>query len=128
MQRARKVKSKAVLEKMQGNSEDIFYPNWVDVHYPERPEEIENICLYDFLSNFDIVDNKPKDTIVHFQYKEKYLRKRKTPYLINHYNYNVNTMPENYYHSLLLLFKPWRRNEDLLPPNVETYEEAFLHK
>lgn len=125
MKRARKVKSKAELDKMQGDSEDIFCPNWVDVHYPNRPEQLVNICLYDFLRWYDIVKSKPKDSVIHYRYGDKYLRKRKDPYLINHFRFNVRKEPENYYHSLLLLFLPWIVLEDL-KCGMDTYENAFL--
>ena len=39
--------------------------------------------------------------------------------------YNVQIQPENYYFSLLLLFKPWR-NTDELKNGFNTYAEAFL--
>ena len=54
-----------------------------------------------------------------------YCRKRKKPYIINHYKYNHLTQPELYYFSLLMLFKPWR-SIDELKGNKDTYTHAFL--
>lgn len=125
MQRSRKVKSKQQLENMEGDDTDIFCPNWVDVHYPKRPEELEDECLYDFLRWFDIVNTKPKDSVVYFTYGKKFLRKRKNPYLINHYKFNVRKQPESYYYSLLLLFLPWVEQDDL-KCGVDTYQNAFI--
>jgi len=55
-----------------------------------------------------------------------YFKRRQRAYLINHYRYDVNTRPENYFFSLLLMFKPWRKIEDL-KNGCDTYAESF-HK
>jgi len=47
-------------------------------------------------------------------------------YLINHYKYNVNTQSENYFFSLLLIFKLWRKIEEL-KHGCDIYAESF-HK
>ena len=31
-------------------TEDIFEDNLIDSYYPQRPRNLENICLYDFFS------------------------------------------------------------------------------
>lgn len=95
------------------------------VHHPNRPEQLENICLYDFLRWYDIVKIKPKDSVLHYPYGDKFLRMRKNPYLINHFRFNVRKEPESYYHSLLLLFLPWLFLDDL-KCGMDTYENAFL--
>ncbi|XP_028132186.2 uncharacterized protein LOC114327696 [Diabrotica virgifera virgifera] len=126
MNRARKVKTKQQLDNMHDDADNIFCPNWVDVYYPQRPEEIKNICLYDFVRWYDLINNKPKsETVQYFIYGERYLRLRQHPYLINHYKYNVKKEPESYYHSLLLLFKPWKNHGELMY-GMDTYRDAFL--
>lgn len=55
-----------------------------------------------------------------------YLKRRQTGCLINHYKYNVNTQSENYFFSLLLMFKPWRKIENL-KDGSDTYAVSF-HK
>lgn len=124
--RSRKVKSKQELDKMLDNDENIFCPSWVDHHYPYRPEGLENLCLYDFLRWYDIVNTKPtSENVIFYNYGDRYLRKRKSPYLINHYKFNVKKEPESYYHSLLLLFLPWQTTEEI-KCGMDTYEHAFL--
>lgn len=95
----------------------LIFLSWVDVYYPDRPEAIENLCLYDSLRLYDLVKNEPKKGGNHFQYGKKFLRFRQNPYLINHSKFNQSFQkkkePGSYYHSLLLLFKPWREIEDL---------------
>jgi len=53
-----------------------------------------------------------------------YLKRRQHGYLIHHYSYNVNTQPENYFFSLLLIFKPWQKIEEL-KNGCHTYPESF---
>lgn len=127
MNHSRRVKDKKALMKMEDDETNIFYENWLDDHYPNRPRELESMCLYDFLRWHDFVKTKPKDNVIYYKYNEqKYLRTRKNPYLINHYKYNIKQEPEKYFYSLLLLFFPWRKREHLKPENVNTYKEAFL--
>ena len=59
MVRSRRLKEKPVIERMEGESCDIFYPSWVDSHYPNRPEELEDVHLYEFLAWYDIVKTEP---------------------------------------------------------------------
>jgi len=42
-----------------------------------------------------------------------YVKRRQRGYLINHYRYDINTWPEKYFFSLLLMFQPWRKIEEL---------------
>jgi len=53
-----------------------------------------------------------------------YLKQRKREYLINHYRYDVNTWPEKYFFSLLLMFQPWWKIEEL-KNGYDTYAASF---
>ncbi|XP_011883981.1 PREDICTED: ATP-dependent DNA helicase PIF1-like isoform X2 [Vollenhovia emeryi] len=55
-----------------------------------------------------------------------YVQRRQRGYLINHYKNDVNTRPENYFFSLLLMCQSWRKLEDL-KNGCDTYTESF-HK
>ena len=33
------------------DNEDIFEDNLINNFYPQRPQELEDVCLYDFTSN-----------------------------------------------------------------------------
>ena len=35
------------------NSKDIFEANLIDNFYPERPDDMDDVCLYDFVANYD---------------------------------------------------------------------------
>lgn len=95
----------------------------MDDHYPARPQELENVCLYDFVKCYDVV-KEIKDNSESYKFEYGIIKKRKLECLVSHKIYNVQQNPEHYFYSLLLLFKPWRRLEDL-KGNNETYTEAF---
>ncbi|XP_029157812.1 uncharacterized protein LOC114930228 [Nylanderia fulva] len=126
--RYRKLKNRKEIEALDPESTDIFYQSLTDDHYPHRPNELENTSLYEFAQWYDISKIKPKNKFIEY-YKIGngcYLKRRQRGYLINHFRYNVNTQPENYFFALLLMFKPWRKLEDL-KNECDTYTESF-HK
>ncbi|KAL6427133.1 hypothetical protein ACFW04_008635 [Cataglyphis niger] len=107
---------------------DIFYPSLIDNHYLHRPNELENMSLYEFAQWYDISKIKSKNEDIEY-YKinnDYYLKRLYRGYLINHYRYDVNIQPENYFFSLLLIFQPWQKLEDLRN-ECDTYAESF-HK
>lgn len=126
--RNRRLEPKKEIEKLDNQSTDLFYPSLIDFHYPQRPHEMENISLFDFARKNDIVKNKPYNKQQkYYDYPgHGYLKERDRPYLIKHPKYNLQLEPEKYFHSLLMLFKLWRDETELLEGFI-TYFEAFLH-
>ncbi|CAK1584069.1 unnamed protein product [Parnassius mnemosyne] len=124
--RNRRVKSKSEMTGLDPNSTDIYYDPWIDNVYPARPDELQDMNLFDFSKDYDLVNTRPVSNKVEYYVlaNKKYLKKRDRPYLINHYLYDVEQMPEKYFFSLLLLFKPWRILDDLKMQH-ETYTETF---
>ena len=53
-----------------------------------------------------------------------YVRKRPKEVLIYHHEFDPRVYPERYYYSMLLLFKPWRKEDDL-KGKCKTLQEAF---
>lgn len=54
--RHRRLKDNKVLEDMakgQPDSVDIFEDNLIDTYYPQRPQTLEDLCLYDFVANYN---------------------------------------------------------------------------
>ena len=103
------------LEELDPGSENVFIDNLVGNHYPDRPQNLEGVCLHDFVAA------SAKDKSGHKTYRE--LQK---PRLVNHYVFDPqkNEDREKYYYSLILLFVPFRDESDLLLAG-ETAEEAF---
>lgn len=125
--RNRRVKSKTEMTMLNPDSTNIYYESWIDDKYPARPVELENVNLYNFSKSYDVVKTRPVSKQAEYYTldgEKTYLKKRDRPYLINFYLYDVEQMPEKYYFSMLLLFKPWRNLQDL-KLEFETYTEAF---
>ena len=121
--RKRRLKNHTKLQEMldtEPDSVNIFENNVIDVFYPTRPDEMEDVCLYDFvrwyvLSKIDSHGNR--------QY-----RRLNKPRLPNHkmYDPSKEEQREDYYYCLLLLFVPFRNEGDLLGEH-HSAEEAFNH-
>ena len=105
------------LREADPNSTAIFENNLIDTYYPQRPVHMENLCLYDFVAEYT------KDGVAE-DGNTKY-RQLNKPVLPNHkiYNPNREEEQESYYYSLLL-FVPFRNEEDLIG-NGENAESAF---
>ncbi|XP_070529626.1 uncharacterized protein [Cardiocondyla obscurior] len=114
------------IEALDEESTDLFCPALVDDYYPNRVEKLESVSLYEFAKWYDVTTTEPKNNLIEY-YKidsKHFLKRRRCACLINHYKYNVETQPEDYFFSLLLMFKPWRNLDDL-KDNCDTYAEAF---
>ena len=119
--RNRRLKDHKVLKDMAKDNpetEDIFEDNLIDSYYPQRPRDLENICLYDFVANYEWYGKN-------YNGDRKYSKLTK-PRLPNHklFDPEKENEIEDYYYSLLLLFVPFRDESSLLLLN-ETAEEAF---
>ena len=107
------------LAKKDPQNKDIFEDNLIDTFYPQRPSELEDVCLYDFVANYELqgVDD-------HGMRKYRKLMKPKLP---NHKLFdpgNENQKEDDYFYSLVLLFSPFRDESSLLK-DKETSEKAF---
>ena len=88
------------------DSANIFESNIIDDFYPKRPDELEDICLYDFVRWYVL-----SETDCHGNRRYRKLNK---PHLPNHkiYDPNKEDQREDYY-CLLLLFVPFRNEDDI---------------
>ena len=101
------------------DTEEIFEDNLLDTYYPQRPTRLEDVCLYDFVANYDWYG---KDANGDRKYS-----KLKKPCLTNHiklFDPEKEAQREDYYYSLILLFVPFQTESSLLLDN-ERAEEAF---
>ena len=54
--RNRRLKDHKMLQeiaKENPDTENIFEDNLIDTYYPQRPINLEALCLYDFVANYD---------------------------------------------------------------------------
>ena len=100
------------------NCMNIFEANLVDTFYPERPDDMEDVCLYDFIADYAKC-GVGKDG------KTTYRRLNKSV-LPNHklYNPHKENEKESYYYSFILLFVPFRNEMDLVREG-ERAEDTF---
>ena len=119
--RRRRLRDYKVIKDMAENdpcTKDIYEPGLLDTFYPERPKELEDVCLYDFVAKFNWSE---KDKEGHRHYR----RVGKTR-IVNHKLFDPENpdQRQDYFYSLLLLFVPFRDKTTLLC-NDETPEETF---
>jgi len=116
--RRRRLKNHQKLKEMDPDSTDIFEDNLIDNFYPNRPEELEDLCLYDFVMwyTYSGTDSCGK----------RMYRKLNKPRIPNHriYDPSKENEREAYFYSLLVLFVPFRKESDLVDGD-QTAEDAF---
>ena len=119
--RSHRLKDHSKLQEMaktNPNNKDIFEDNLIDTFYPQRPSELEDVCLYDFVANYELqgLDKHGK----------RQYRKLTKPKLPNHklFDPDNENQREEFFYSLVLLFSPFRDESGLLY-DKETAEQAF---
>ena len=50
------------LEELDPGNEDVFMDNLVGNHYPDRPRDLESVCLHDFVANYTANGKEKVDT------------------------------------------------------------------
>ena len=91
------------------NSTDIFEDNLVDTFYPQRPDDMEDVCLYEFVAQYTKSGVDEDGNRVY--------RKLGKPILPNHKIYNPSKEKER-------VFVPFRNEGDLIEEG-ETAESAL---
>ena len=111
------------------DSTEYFYPDDVNNRYNNRPETMNDVNLFDYISLYDNVpvDRINNPDVIKLENDAGHIRKRSKPALISHMRYDKMLQPENYYRNLLLLFKPWRKREDVLQ-SYNTFSESFIEE
>ena len=106
------------IKEQDPNSKDIFEANLIDNFYPKRPNDMDDVCLYDFVANYDKcgVDKNGQTQYRHFN----------KGILPNHklYDPRKEKVEESYYYSPLLIFVPFRKECELTEEG-ESAEDAF---
>uniref|UniRef100_A0A1X7UAR5 ATP-dependent DNA helicase n=1 Tax=Amphimedon queenslandica TaxID=400682 RepID=A0A1X7UAR5_AMPQE len=100
------------------STEDFYGEGPVTHFYPNRPQEYEEYCLYDFVAK---VTYSGKDKNGEQCYRE--LQKEHLPNFIDFDVYKENQR-HSFCYAIILLFRPFR-NENELVNNGKTIQEAF---
>lgn len=129
-QRVRMLKSKSHLEKLEGDSTDIFYQNIFE-KYSKREKYLESICLAEFAASYkskkniqmenknnnfessdddnDIDNGKDYDgNDIEIEESSAVIQNNKKLKLIRYRNYKLTQDSYNYYREQILLYFPWR--------------------
>ena len=110
------------LAELDDDDEDIFKPSIHD-HNASRPEELESMCLAEFATKFSVGESSSGERTIELNDNKqgKMVRCTKDAVLRTH-RFGDDTY--KYYHSKLLLFWPWRKEEQLLK-GYESYQEHY---
>ena len=119
--RKRRLKDHKQLEELarsDPDTDDIYEESLLETHYPQRPDRLADVCLYDFVTKYDW-QTKDKNG------ERKYSLLSK-PRLLNHrlYDPQKENQREDYFYSLIFLFVPFTSESSLLRDN-KTAEAAF---
>ena len=100
---------------------DMFENNLIHAYYPQRPEELEQVCLYDFVREYVKCG---VDDYGLSMYRKRSKAFARTIYRL--YDPHKGNQKEDYYYSLLLLFAPLRKKQSLCTKPCKTAKQAFL--
>jgi hypothetical protein len=111
--------SQEELEKLDDRSTDIFASGLLE-HYVKRPISLENLTLAEFAADYRYSSIKTKNAIA-LQNKTGFISKRIKSRIIRYRNYHYETDPEDYIREHVMLYIPWRNEEeeDILNANLE---------
>ena len=99
------LKSLREIAAQASNSTRKYENDWISTYYPDRPDELEDVCLYDFRRCYDRLSTVSDDSPLPFKtVANGSLVLRNKPYLVSHPIYKFADNREDYCYSLLLLF------------------------
>ena len=126
---------------MHPDDDDVFATSLID-RYMARPTSLEKMCLALFAVTYDVVSgisqqadeslsddlvSREKPGIIKLRNGLGYMKKRKRQSILRVKRFRVATEPERYYHSKLILYFPWSREEDLLD-GFPSYHASYHSK
>ena len=141
-ERCRVAKSQEEIEALDDESTDIFMSNIIE-RYSDRPNIVEQLCLAEFAAYYykdykkdpdefnDVQPNVLSDDLVESNHVsncestfpplniklnngQETMKRRKIKAVIRFHTPSRAKEPEKFYHHLLMLYFPWRKETDLL--------------
>ena len=140
-------KPKSQLAQLHDDDEDIFATSVID-RYTARPLALQDICLATFAVTYDVIqsstqteetddmntqqdmyntDNPETSTKIKLQKGLGIIRKRKQQAILCTRRYKIHTEPEKYYHAKLLLYYPWKQEDDIIS-TYQSYQDSYMNK
>ena len=131
---------------MDDDDEDVFATSIID-RYAARPPILGNMCLATFAVNYNVAqanneliemqetdanelsETEEYDSCTKITLKDGlgYMHKRKQEAILHVRRYKLQTEPQKYYHSKLILFYPWKNEDDLIT-GFNSYMESYIDK
>ena len=128
------------------DDENIFATSTID-RYAARPPILGNMCLATFAVNYNVAQanhefiemqetdgNQLSETEVYDSWRKitlkdglGYMQKRKQEAILHVMRYKLQKEPEKYYHSKLILFYPWKNEDDLIT-GFNSYMQSYIDK
>ena len=128
------------------DDKNVFATSTID-RYAARPPILGNMCLEKFAVNHNVTqahyefiemqetdvnelsETEEYDSSTKIRLKDGlgYMQKRKQEVILHVMRYKLQTEPEKYYHSKLILFYPWKNEDDLIT-GFNSYMESYIHK
>jgi hypothetical protein len=146
--RIRLLKGTKKMKQLPKNSTKIFEENILD-RYAARPKDLESMCLSEFAQfyrlenvksneddNPDADDDEefheyhedavdPEHKKITLENKLGTMVKRKYPCVLRTPKFSCIKEPEKYYHALLMLYLPWRNEENDLLKGLKSFFDSF---
>ena len=131
---------------MDNDDDNVFATSTLD-RYAARPPILGNMCLAKFAVNYNVTQahhefiemqetdahelskTEEYDSCTKMRLKDGlgYMQKRKQEAVLHVTRYKLQTEPEKYYHAQLILFYPWKNEDDLIT-GFTSYMESYIHK
>ena len=129
---------------MDDDDDNVFATSIID-RYAARPPVLVNMCLATFAMNYNVAqanyevievqktdanelsETEGYDTSTKISLKDGlgYMHKRKQESILHVRRYKLQTEPQKYYHSTLILFCPWKNEDDLIT-GFNSYMEPYI--
>ena len=129
---------------MDNDDEDVFATSIID-RYAGRPPILVNMCLATFAVNYNVAqanselievqetnanelsETEEYDTCTTITLKDGLgcMHKRKQEAILYVRRYKCQTEPQKYYHSNVILFYPWKNEDDLIT-GFNSYMESYI--
>ena len=138
-------KTQQQLAQMDDDDENVFATSTID-RYAARPPILGNMCLAKFGANYNVTqahdefidmqetdahelsETEEYDSCTKIRLKDGlgYMQRRKQA-ILHVTRYKMQTQSEKYYHAKLILFYPWRNEDDLIT-GFNSYMESYINK
>jgi hypothetical protein len=127
------------ISQLEDNDENVFQKSLID-KYEHRPSNLDSMCLAEFAANYitsyrtdednDVLPNESVHTsnngnIIKLTDGYGVMHKRNREAVIRFTRFNKDKEPSNYYRAKLMLYYPWRNEDNDIIGGYETYEEHY---